>query len=1050
MFQKLTSFFVGEAASSSEDKHEWLFNTFILFFLGNLVVYINLSLTNTERLAHWVTLLGLSLVYLAFRITRSYRYCSHAMIALNYAHIYFVALLTGGIHSSALSWFAFLPTAALMLGRKSAVYWLWVSITLLTSLALVNYSFSEIQDFRLRKEDALWSTAMQITITTGILFTLWIYDVMNQQRRFKLNQKTQELEQKHDELLRAQALKDEFIASVGHELRTPMNAILGFNELLSLEVQSKKAKEIVQNIQSSAKQLLKVISDILDYSQLMAGKLNLLVKEHSVRTLLEQAVVRARHQAQGKPLEIILNITPSTPESCSVDVVRISQVLDHLLSNAMKFMAAGRIEIFSSATKDRLRIEIKDSGIGISPEKQQYIFNRFAHANSEVNRRYGGTGLGLAICEQLIQLHKGLIGVNSALGRGSTFWFELPLDESASLCPITQSTYPSFQIPERYTHTPWPLPYLGQTVQDIYLRFLNRLDAQVPEKIRGPKLEAKVGLLFTASILAPIYVILSTCPELIFIHCVYPLLYVVGLWLITKGVKSVAVMQGMIGLTYVYVAAATIYSGGSHSVISSWIILIPLPAFDLLGRRFATIWLLAGLIIYAGINFLTQQGLTPYAWESTPQTIMFYWFSYVHITALVLYLPMHYKSIHAKIRKDLELHNASLEQTQKALLEEQKQKDEFISTVSHEFRTPMNAIIGFNHLLADEISQEPQALQLQSHVTQSAEHLLTVIDDILDYSQLRTGNLNIRYETFSLPQVLLNVNSLFLSKGQSKEVTFSLKSNAIPEWVVGDKHRLTQILINLVGNALKFTEKGFVELRALPYESGILFEIEDSGIGISPEKISLIFNQYEQVHAQATSRYAGHGLGLAISKRLIELQNGTIKANSQPGKGSLFTVWLPYRECDSPQEPARPLRSRVNIAEKLKILVVDDHPLNRLLATQMLQKNWPMAVIDEAEDGFKTLQKLRLDAFDIIIMDMVMPEMDGIEATRIIREAFESPKNQIPIIGLTANINPIEREKCLQAGMNDIIYKPFQMEELVTTIEKVTVTIDITNSSLAA
>jgi CheY-like chemotaxis protein/anti-sigma regulatory factor (Ser/Thr protein kinase) len=298
--------------------------------------------------------------------------------------------------------------------------------------------------------------------------------------------------------------------------------------------------------------------------------------------------------------------------------------------------------------------------------------------------------------------------------------------------------------------------------------------------------------------------------------------------------------------------------------------------------------------------------------------------------------------------------------------------------------------------------------------------------------------------------VLHNVNSLFLSKGRVKDVIFNFKSSGVPEWVVGDKHRLTQILINLVGNALKFTEKGFVELRAASYENGILFEIEDSGIGISPEKVSLIFNQYERAHSDQATRYAGHGLGLAISKRLIELQNGTIKVNSLPGKGSLFTVWLPYRECDIPQEPTRHSRTRVNIAEKLHILVVDDHPLNRLLATQMLQRHWPMAHIEEADDGFKALQKLRQTAFDVIIMDMVMPEMDGIEATRIIRDAFDTPKCHIPIIGLTANINPIEREKCLQAGMNDIIYKPFQMEELISSIEKITVAIDNTNGSIAA
>jgi signal transduction histidine kinase/ActR/RegA family two-component response regulator len=1049
LLYKVTSYFAVRTQADFETYQEKLFTTFFTVYTLLTLTYAQMGLSSQEIFADYLTFGLLLILWGIFKATKAAKHCANALFTINYVHVFYLATLTGGIHSSSVCWYTFIPTLALMLSRKMAIFWTIASIAALSLLAALNYCFDDIQHFRFQIEDTLWSTVMQMTITVGATYSIWLHEILNNARQTNLNQKTRELDLKHVQLKKTQAHKDEFIASVGHELRTPMNAILGFNELLSHEVKSARAQEIIQNIQSSAKQLLKVISDILDYSQLIAGKLRLLKKNQSIATTLERAVTKARQQAQGKPIEITLHITSLTPATCEFDAVRIEQVMHHLLNNAMKFMTAGRIEVYSIAGVDRLRIEVRDHGIGISPERQKNIFNRFVHANTEVNRRYGGTGLGLTICEQLVELHGGCIGVNSVLGRGSTFWFELPLT-SQSLIPEPLPKEILKPTPStRYTNVPWTIKKLGKFTESLYFSALLKLDAKAPESIKGVKLEAKLGMLINGSLASPIYIFCSTCPELFVIHSLYPVLYFFILRAMIRGVRFSRMVHLLIGSTFAYVSAAALYAGGTMAVITSWLPMISLPAFNLFGKKIASVCLSVSLAIQVGFYFITRYGYTPYPWESVPQPIFFYWFSYVHITLLLLYLPMHYKNIHTKINDAIEQHNRSLEQAQLSLIEEQKQKDEFISTVSHEFRTPMNAIIGFNHLLADEIQHEPHAQDLQMHVTQSAEHLLIVIDDILDYSQLQSGSLTIRYETFNLPQSLQKIYNIFQSKINNNAIQFEVKSNEIPSWIMGDRHRLTQILINLVGNALKFTEKGFVELRATQHNNGILFEIEDSGIGISVEKIDLIFGQFERVHQESAAGYAGHGLGLAISKRLVELQNGTIQVQSTLGTGSLFSVWLPYPTCDMPTQTIHANHLQSNEIENLHILVVDDHPLNRLLASQMLQKNWPHARIDEADNGLSALKKLHQNHYDIVIMDMVMPEMDGIEATRVIRESLDSPFNNIPIIGLTANINPIERERCLQVGMNEIIYKPFQMDDLVKTIRHLTNTKKLESAALA-
>jgi signal transduction histidine kinase len=884
--------------------HDNVFISFIVFFTLNLLLYLCFSLSEQETLAHLMTLGIVGLIYWAYSVTRAYRACSHVMLALNYLHIFYIALLTGGVHSSAMSWYTFMPTAALMMGRRSALFWLGMSLFFMTLLAGINYLHPEIQNFHMKASDAGWSMMMQVTISVGLLLSIWLYEVLNTQRSKQLEQKSHELAQTHWQLQRAQAHKDEFIASVSHELRTPMNAILGFNELLSLEVKSNQALKIIEHIQASAIQLLRVISDILDYSQLMAHKLSLMRHASDPRELIHNAIEKAQKNAQGKPIAFNLNIADSTPDLCIMDSARIAQVIDHLLGNAMKFMSMGRIEIRMSRASDYLRVEIKDNGIGISPEQQESIFKRFAHANTEINRRYGGTGLGLAICDQLIQLHQGRIGVQSALGQGSTFWFEIPIHlQQPTPQPEPQAVIDNEPVeltPNFFEHYfPKPIRTLLRPIEFSYFWLLNRANEKVSPDIQGHKFEAILNLLFTTSLFSPVYVWMSNNSWLTVIFIGYPFLYLFGLLAIIGGIHARLMIQLLIGLSCAYLLALSLFLGGSHGTMN-WLVLIPLSALNLLGLISGVAWLGVTIALQFVMVYFTQHDLLPIPAEQAEQPIALFWFAYVHMAVLILNLPLHYKNLTARIRRKLQFNHEILERTQIKLLNEQKQKNEFIASVSHEFRTPMNAIIGFNHLLKDEIKNEKNALELQSHVTKSAEHLLTVIDDILDYSQLQSGNLSIRDEVFDVHQIVQNAFGMFQTRVKELNLDYRLKLGELPQWIKGDNHRLMQILVNLIGNALKFTEQGFVEVRAGGFNNGILFEVQDSGIGIAHDKLPLIFGQYEQAHTQEVKRYAGHGLGLAISKRLTEIQKGHIDVQSQLGLGSCFRVCCPIQLAKRP------------------------------------------------------------------------------------------------------------------------------------------------------
>jgi PAS domain S-box-containing protein len=389
------------------------------------------------------------------------------------------------------------------------------------------------------------------------------------------------------------------------------------------------------------------------------------------------------------------------------------------------------------------------------------------------------------------------------------------------------------------------------------------------------------------------------------------------------------------------------------------------------------------------------------------------------------------------VRKQYE---RELEETRKAAESANRAKSEFLSNMSHEIRTPMNAVLGLAQVL-EKGALLPDQREMVQRIRSAGHSLLGILNDILDFSKIEAGQLRIEMRPFELPALLNQLDSLMGCTARSKGLTLHI---AVPPEVtgalVGDDLRLGQILINLVGNAIKFTEQGEVEISVIPVEltgttSRLRFQVRDTGVGIAPEVLTTLFQPFTQADDSITRRFGGTGLGLSICKRLVELMNGNIGVESSEGIGSSFWFEIPFERttfiATSPATREEALPDGPRLTGR-RVLVVDDSELNQIVVTSALALEG--AVTETANDGQQALDILRARSheFDIVLMDVQMPVMDGLTATRALR--CEPLLSELPVIAFTAGVLQEERQKALDAGVNDFLPKPVNLEEMVAVL----------------
>ena len=511
-----------------------------------------------------------------------------------------------------------------------------------------------------------------------------------------------------------------------------------------------------------------------------------------------------------------------------------------------------------------------------------------------------------------------------------------------------------------------------------------------------------------------------------------------SLVMLNAGVSAKRLLSFVCVYAAIHITLASWFSQGILSPRINWLYLIPILMIYMVSRRAGWIWTGIVIALQLVMSALTYLDVLPNNTPLNKTHEVYAFFVYFVTASSLISLTLIYQGFSNKAIAEIKVRNDELEVKRQELQAISDIRDQFIASVSHELRTPMNAIMGFNDLLQSSQAANSKAMEVLQLTQQSGEHLLTVINDVLDYSQFQSGKLGIHPEPFELRKTVAHAMDLFDNRIKSMRLVFQSQiDEGLPAWVLADRHRLMQVLVNLLGNAIKFTQQGHVMLRVKQSDQSLVFEVEDTGIGISEDQQAKVFERFSQATVQTQAVYGGNGLGLAISKRLVELMGGEIGVKSQLGHGSVFwfTVPLVPAQAKVPEHVQHP-RFANQQQHAWRFLIVDDVAMNRLLLRQILKLEYPQSLITEAEDGLAALQAINNEGFDLVFMDMVMPQMDGIEASKSIRSTVDHQGQRLPILGLSANVNSSDRERFIDAGADDFLLKPYDRQTLVEVTER--------------
>jgi signal transduction histidine kinase/CheY-like chemotaxis protein len=502
--------------------------------------------------------------------------------------------------------------------------------------------------------------------------------------------------------------------------------------------------------------------------------------------------------------------------------------------------------------------------------------------------------------------------------------------------------------------------------------------------------------------------------------------------------------------------------GGVTSPVMAWLGIVPFLPFFTMSRLASYLWMLASFAFVWVLYFLQisvglANGLTPGV-SHTPQALAFSagMFSLMCLTQMVLvasYDAFMVGSIRAMKRK-----SDRLEKLSEELQQANSHKDKFLAMVSHDMRTPLNAIMGYLSLIQDEAQLSTDGRQYSVGAYDASTQLLAVINDLLDFSQIRSGKLALSPQVVHLHSVLERAFQTLTTQAHKRGLRYHMHlADNLPEWVRLDPFRLTQMLNNLLGNAIKFTPHGYVRLEAeldtagaigaaaspnasRPEDPWLLIRVRDSGIGIALEEHQHIFEPFVQVtYAQElptpSDNMRGIGLGLSITHSLAESFGGSLSMHSQIGLGSTFSLRLPLTLSPPPENlNADTAHTQAVDDTPIRVLVIDDNPVNRLLAATVLQRAFGQATVDQAPGGVEGLRLLRTQRYDVAIIDLIMPDLHGAEVVRQLRRDAQAVSRTIPVIALTASLAEDARRECVEAGMDDIMPKPFDRATLIRQV----------------
>ena len=519
--------------------------------------------------------------------------------------------------------------------------------------------------------------------------------------------------------------------------------------------------------------------------------------------------------------------------------------------------------------------------------------------------------------------------------------------------------------------------------------------------------------------------------------CLAAMFSYAALWLAWyKRVRSAMVVHGTLLVSCIMLVGVALQTGGMNSPVLAWVPVLTLPALALLRLRRALFWigvlqLIQVLLYWAGTDHWISSQV-----NQSADSLLWTWLTRMQVAASMMLAVLLLEGLYREYNQFAQTRNRELEVTQASLLRAQTHKDEFIASVSHELRTPMNAILGLNQVIRQTLANHPEDVATVTHIHDSTQQLLQVVNDILDYSQLQAGRLSLHPAPFELNRVIQICVNKAQHAAHLKEVTLAVDNQlALPTWVLGDRTRMTQILCNALRNAIAHSPAGHVALVVLRHGDNLRVDIHDERTDMG--LIQQLFSSSDPTSRHTSMDLTAQDLSLLIAYHLILLHKGRASALPISDKGTHFWFEVPLHPVEAPKE-VKPNEQSPSVRHaRWRFLLVDDNQTNLIIGAMALKKCFPGCHVVTVPSGVAALAQLANERFDVLLVDLRMPQMDGLTLARQVRELTSEATSKTPIIALTASTDDQERSLCLASGMQDVLHKPIEETQLLVSVTQV-------------